>query len=125
WDLKRTAAMLTGMGPQLASAPIGRVVNTHADGDHWFGNQLTGCREIISTRAAARAMGRHGPGMMSSLRKVSGLYRLISHAPLRDRDDWRIAADYLDAMMRPVDFRQIKPQRPTNTFSGKLPVEVG
>ena len=61
WDLPRTEAMLEGFRPQLQSTPIRRVINTHADGDHWFGNQLTGAATIIATKAAARRMRQHGP----------------------------------------------------------------
>jgi glyoxylase-like metal-dependent hydrolase (beta-lactamase superfamily II) len=40
FDLRLTAAMLTAMADQTRAAPIGTVVNTHANGDHCYGNQL-------------------------------------------------------------------------------------
>ncbi len=49
WHLPRTATMLGAFRERLGWAPIAQVVNTHADGDHWFGNQLTGAGEIIAT----------------------------------------------------------------------------
>ena len=81
WDLPRTAAMLSGFRKTLETAPIARVVNTHADGDHWFGNQLTGASEIIATEAAARSMRRHGPHEMSALRAVSRVFRMMGRKP--------------------------------------------
>lgn len=41
------------MGPLVEKAPIRRLVNTHGDGDHWFGNELVGGQEIVATDAAA------------------------------------------------------------------------
>lgn len=40
WDVRFTRQMLAAMEPHTAVAPIKTVVNTHADGDHFFGNQL-------------------------------------------------------------------------------------
>lgn len=55
WDLPRTRAMLdlyAGVHPQ---APR-RVVNTHHNGDHCWGNQLCTGAEIIGHRLCAEAM---------------------------------------------------------------------
>ena len=110
--------MLAAMRPRLESAPIAQVVNTHSDGDHWFGNQLTGAATIIATQAAARGMRRRGPAQMRRLRSVARVFRAM-------RGDWRVAADYFDGMLRPFDFSKIAPLLPTATFSGKLLVEAG
>ncbi|MBZ5622082.1 MAG: MBL fold metallo-hydrolase [Acidobacteriia bacterium] len=125
WDLPRTAAMLAAFQPKLESAPIRQLVNTHSDGDHWFGNELVGADEIISTRAAARNMRRHGPGQLTFLHAVSSVFRAMSYAPIPKRRDWRAAADYFDGILRPFDFSMIRPERPTSTFSGKLQLNVG
>ena len=125
WDLPRTTAMLNAFAPKLESAPIRTIVNTHADGDHWFGNELVGAGQIISTRAAARSMRQHGPGQMKYLHAVSKMFRIMSYAPIPHRGDWRIAADYFQGMIRPFDFTNIEPARPTSTFSGKLQLDVG
>jgi len=118
WDLPRTAAMLAALRPRLEDAPIGQVVNTHSDGDHWFGNQLTGAATIVATEAAAGAMRHHGPGQMRALRAAAALFRAM-------RGDWRVAGDYFDGMMRPFDFSGIRPALPTATFSGKMQMEAG
>jgi cyclase len=125
WDLPRTAAMLEGFRPLLEGAPIGPIVNTHGDGDHWFGNQLPQSRQIIATRAAARRMRRHGPEEMAKLGVVSRVFRAISRLPLPRRRRWEIAADYFDGMMRPFDYSGIHPTHPTKTFSGRMQFEVG
>jgi glyoxylase-like metal-dependent hydrolase (beta-lactamase superfamily II) len=118
WDLPRTAGMLAAFQATLASAPIAEVVNTHSDGDHWFGNQLTGADRIVATETAARSMRHHGPGQMRALGAVSRLFRLMG-------GDWRTAGDYFAAMLRPFDFSNIRPVLPTATFSGELQLAVG
>lgn len=40
WDVPFTQQMLNAMQSITANAPIETVVNTHADGDHFFGNEL-------------------------------------------------------------------------------------
>ncbi len=55
WDLPRTRTMLdlyAGVHPQLPK----RVVNTHHNGDHCWGNQLVEGAEIIGHRRCAEAM---------------------------------------------------------------------
>src|SRR5436309_116199 len=37
----------------------------------------------------------------------------------------QVAAEYLDAMVRPFDFSGIKPVLPNTVFSGKLHLDVG
>ena len=125
WDLPHTAAMLDAFRPRLEAAPIAQLVNTHSDGDHWYGNQLAGAQEIIATKSAARAMKKHGPGQMSALRMVSRLFRALSYAPIPHRLEWRVAADYFDGMIRPFDFSSIHPALPNNVFTGKLQLDVG
>src|SRR5919201_3728692 len=54
WDVRLTRRMLEAMAPHTAAAPIAQLVNTHSDGDHWWGNQLLGdARRITSTASAA------------------------------------------------------------------------
>jgi glyoxylase-like metal-dependent hydrolase (beta-lactamase superfamily II) len=125
WDLPRTRIMLDAFHPQIDGAPIEHLVNTHGDGDHWFGNQLVGAGQVISTKPAMHQMKRHGPADMKKLHKVIRLFRTLSFLPLPHRSDWRVAATYLDGMVRPFDFSKIRPVLPNTTFTGKLQVDVG
>ena len=52
WDPRLTRRMLDAMAPLTAEAPIETVVNTHSDGDHWWGNQKS--RERRSSRLGPR-----------------------------------------------------------------------
>ena len=57
FDLKLTREMLDRMRAAVPAAKsIGRLVNTHSNGDHTFGNQLVKDAEIIASRACAEEM---------------------------------------------------------------------
>ena len=57
FDLKLTREMLDAMRAAVPAAKsIGRLVNTHANGDHTFGNQLVKDAAIIASRACAEEM---------------------------------------------------------------------
>ncbi len=59
WDHRLTATMLAAMRSELEGAPLNRVLNTHSDGDHWWGNKVVpDDAEIVCSERTARAM-RH------------------------------------------------------------------
>ena len=57
FDLKLTAEMLDAMQHATRVAPIATAVNTHANGDHCYGNQLLDGAEIIGDRGEPRSAG--------------------------------------------------------------------
>ncbi|HXF67565.1 MAG TPA: MBL fold metallo-hydrolase, partial [Burkholderiales bacterium] len=60
WDLPHTRAMLdlyAGVLPE----PARRVVNTHHNGDHCWGNQLFEGAEILGHRRCAAGMQKENP----------------------------------------------------------------
>ena len=62
WDPQLTRRMLAAIAPLTAEAPVETLVNTHSDGDHWWGNQELDGIQIVATEAAAAVMGRSLPG---------------------------------------------------------------
>src|SRR5262245_41272738 len=72
FDLKLTRDMLAAMEVHTASSPITHLVNTHANGDHCYGNQLVGGAEIIASSAAADEMGDVPPSLLADLNKAPG-----------------------------------------------------
>jgi glyoxylase-like metal-dependent hydrolase (beta-lactamase superfamily II) len=73
YDVKLTERMLRAMRDAVPAAKrIGTVVNTHANGDHCWGNQVVADSEIISSRAAAEEMLEVKPGLMQFLLKAAG-----------------------------------------------------
>ncbi|MFM9662663.1 MBL fold metallo-hydrolase, partial [Streptomyces scabiei] len=67
YDLRLTQDMLDGLAPLTGTAPISTVVNTHGNGDHWFGNQLVAQAEIIAARGSLADMRQVGPAEMRAL----------------------------------------------------------
>jgi glyoxylase-like metal-dependent hydrolase (beta-lactamase superfamily II) len=116
WDLPSTRRMLEAMAPVVASAPIRTLVNTHGDGDHWWGNELVATREIIATEAAvAHEMQAVTPGAMLALRRLGTALRLAGQPSGR----------FLEGMTAPYEHRGITLTRPTRTFSGRLELAAG
>ena len=67
FDLKLTQQMLDSFVPFTRTAPIRSLVNTHANGDHCYGNQLVDGAEIIASTAAAHEMTEVPPAMLAAL----------------------------------------------------------
>ena len=112
FDLHLTQEMLDGMRLLTDAAPIGTVVNTHANGDHCYGNSLLPEARIVASEAAAAEMGEVPPALLASL---------VTAAPEIDPvlDSW------VQAAFGPYDFDGIEIRPPTETFSGALGLDVG
>ncbi len=108
FDLKLTAAMLDSMKHATIGAPIATVVNTHANGDHCYGNQLVRDAEIIASSATAREMLEVPPAMLAALNKAPGDIGELFRGFFGD-----------------FQFDGIELVPPTRTFDGRLDVEVG
>jgi cyclase len=112
FDLKLTAAMLETMRRAVpAAAQIGTVVNTHANGDHCYGNQLVANARIIASERAAAEMREVPPERLAAL---------LAHAanmPQLQR--------FLQRAFGAFDFTNITLTPPTQTFSGQLTLHVG
>ena len=67
FDLKITQKMLDTMANATQKAPISTVVNTHANGDHCYGNELVVGAEIVASAATAHEMTEVPPAMLAAL----------------------------------------------------------
>lgn len=108
FDLKLTAEMLASMSRAVQAAPITTVVNTHANGDHCYGNQLVRDAEIIASNATAREMIEVPPSMLAALNKAPGEIGELFRGFFGD-----------------FSFDGIELVPPTRTFDGRLDIEVG
>lgn len=113
FDLRLTREMLDAMRRAApAAASIGTLVNTHANGDHTFGNQLVEGAEIVATRRCAEEMEELPP------ERLAGMMR-----------EWRalgVAGAFLHEVMGSrFDFGGIVHTPPTRTFDGTLDLRVG
>jgi glyoxylase-like metal-dependent hydrolase (beta-lactamase superfamily II) len=95
FDLELTASMLEAMAPFVAAAPIGTVVNTHANGDHCYGNQLLKGTEVP-------------PALLAGLNGAAGEI-----------------GDLFRSFFGEFHFDGIELTLPTRTFDGRLDLEVG
>jgi len=108
FDLRLTAEMLDGFAPLTRSAPIGTVVNTHGNGDHWFGNQLTAPAQIIAAEGSLADMRAVSPRQLELL--------LAADAP---------TGPFVRRIFGAFDYRGIEPAYPTRTFRGRTELDVG
>ncbi|MFM1839640.1 MAG: hypothetical protein RIS37_906, partial [Actinomycetota bacterium] len=108
FDLKLTASMLESMKAVTAGAPIGTVVNTHANGDHCYGNQLVKDANIVASAATAHEMTEVPPAMLAALNKAPGE-----------------VGDLFRSFFGDFEFEGIDLALPTQTFTGQLTVKVG
>ena len=67
FDLPHTQRMLDDIARRVTS-DIGRVVNTHHNGDHCWGNQLVAGAEIIGHRRCAELMSALPPASLQKLK---------------------------------------------------------
>lgn len=119
WDIKYTRAMLDAVRPLTDSAPLRYVVNTHADGDHWWGNQLVSHAEIITSQASYDEMLVLKPQSMITLGRVG---KLLSALGLFGADK---VGHWFQNMVAPYDFQEVTPTPATRTFEGQLTLDVG
>jgi glyoxylase-like metal-dependent hydrolase (beta-lactamase superfamily II) len=71
WDLPRTRRLIETYA-RVWREPARRVVNTHHNGDHCWGNQLFRGAEIIGHRLCAAAFGTERPEALEALRRSGG-----------------------------------------------------
>ncbi len=130
WDLRLTETMLAAMAPITESAPIGRLVNTHADGDHCWGNQLLRGVPITATEAAAQDMMREDPQRLRFFSRIgsrlNALARARAPAGLSLPGARQLAGlSAFPRMLASYDFVGIALTPPTDTFFGSRELTVG
>jgi len=96
WDLPHTRQMI-GTYARVWKAPARRVVNTHRNGDHCWGNQLFPDAEIIGHRLCAAEFGKERPEFMQTLRNSGSSSDPALAAFARRLADW----DFVGIELRP------------------------
>jgi glyoxylase-like metal-dependent hydrolase (beta-lactamase superfamily II) len=126
WDLRLTQRMLDAMRPHTADAPVRRLVNTHGDPDHCWGNQLVSGSEIIATRAGAEDMLREDPARLRLLSQAGQIAGRIAspRLPLPGVSQLAGLGAYA-RMLAAYDFKGITLTPPTLTFDRKLELDIG
>ena len=113
FDEKLTARMLAELRDAvgLKGREIDYLVNTHANGDHTYGNRLVEGAEIIASKAAAEEMDEVPPAMLAAMMRAA--------PTLGD------LGEYLKHCFSAFDFEGIELPPVGRTFSGRLELQVG
>lgn len=120
WDARLAARMLAAVAPVVAGAPLHSAVNTHRDGDHWWGNSVLSPEVEIWTSQPALAEMRTEPPP-TALHNLGRLSRIGARLPGRVGRLGRYTAN----MLGPFDFDAPVPRLPTRSFTGEHRLEVG
>ena len=108
YDLRLTRAMLDGLAPVTDAAPVSTVVNTHGNGDHWFGNQLVAHAEIIAARGSLTDMRQVGPAEMRALTGAD-----------------TAAGRFARRIFGRFDYSGVRPVLPHRVFDGETVLDIG
>jgi len=112
FDLRLTAEMLELMRAAIPEAErIGTLVNTHANGDHCYGNSLLGDAEIIATAHCAEEMLDLPPATMAAM--------------LRASDSLGEVGQFVQRIFSPFSFEDVPLTLPTRLFEDRLDLHVG
>jgi cyclase len=112
YDLALTEEMLAAMRSAVpAAARIDTLVNTHANGDHCYGNQLVGDARIVASERTAAEMPEMPPAAMAAL---------VAQAP-----EMGELGEFFLHCFGAFDFQGIELVLPDQTFSGELSLRVG
>lgn len=111
FDLALTRDMLDQMSAVTATAPIKNLVNTHANGDHCYGNELVTGAQIIASKACAEEMLHTPPDMLAQMMKAAPSMGDLGQ--------------YLLDCFGDFDFEGITLTPPTVTFEQRHQVYVG
>ncbi|MEA2207865.1 MAG: cyclase [Solirubrobacteraceae bacterium] len=112
FDLRLTGEMLSAMRRAVpAAARIDTLVNTHANGDHCYGNELVGDAVIVASQRTATEMTELPPAAMAAL---------VEQAP-----QLGALGEFFLRCFGSFDFAGIELKLPSETFSGELTLHVG
>jgi glyoxylase-like metal-dependent hydrolase (beta-lactamase superfamily II) len=114
FDERLTAEMLQTMkdATGFGAGDIGQLVNTHANGDHTFGNRLVANARIIASAAGAAEMAHEGsPELLAGLMSQTAQLGRVGK--------------YLDEIFGGFDFAGVKLRLPDVTFTGRKSLKVG
>jgi cyclase len=112
YDLRLTREMLDAMAPVLERHPIDAAMNTHANPDHCFGNELLPpTASIYASRTTAAELGEVSPELLHALKSATDL-------PAEMRE-------FVAHAFGPFEFEGITVRPPTQTFEGRLDLRIG
>jgi cyclase len=134
WDPRLTRRMLDAIDSTVG-VPIRVLVNTHSDGDHVWGNQLLEGIPMVATDAAIEIIEEEPPAALQRFKSLAPRLRQVGALPLPmigtlglpllPRLRLRELGSYIEAMLAPYDFSDVRLTPPTRGFSGGLVGDAG
>jgi cyclase len=109
WDLPHTRELIAQYA-RVWKQPASRVVNTHSNGDHCWGNQLFPQAEIIGHRLCAAGFAKESPAMLQALRAAA------------DGEDPALAS--LGRKLADWNFSDIELRPPTRLIDDRLTLDL-
>jgi glyoxylase-like metal-dependent hydrolase (beta-lactamase superfamily II) len=112
FDLDLTREMLAALRAATPAADrIATIVNTHANGDHCYGNALLAGTDIVASEACAAEMAELPPAALAGL--------------MRAAPDMGEPGAFLLDIFGDYNFDGIELAAPSRTFTGELELTVG
>ena len=118
WDVRYTLRMLDAMQSIVADAPIKTLVNTHADGDHFWGNQLLADADIITSKASYEEMLYTLPKSMILLGRIG---RVLSTIGVFGADK---VGHWFKNMPAPYAMEEVIHTPAKRTFEGEMTLDI-
>ena len=113
--------MLGELDPWIRDNPISTVINTHSNGDHWWGNSLMpDDARIITSAASLAAMKAETPLGLGAARCA---LKVAATLPLPGK--LKSAARQGSHEFDPFDFFGVRRRYPDTTFTGSTTLTVG
>ncbi len=109
WDLAHTKELIENYA-KVWKEPSRRVVNTHHNGDHCWGNQLFDQAEIIGHRKCAEYFAHESPAGMQAIRAGAGSENPTLAALAKLLEEW--------------DFEGIELKPPTTLIDDRLELDL-
>ena len=109
WDLPHTREMIEHYS-KVWDAPAHRVVNTHHNGDHCWGNQLFSQADLIGHRRCAESFSKENPATFQALKNADPTTQPALAQFARSLERW--------------DFSGIELTPPTVLFDDRLAIEL-
>ncbi len=120
WDVAWAKRVAEVQQPLVADAPITEAVNTHSDGDHWWGNDTLPAGTRITTSAAALG-GMHEDLPPAALTAMATTGELIGWMP----GPVGAAGSYMARVRAGARFPRRTPRFPDHTFDETHRLTIG
>ena len=127
YDLKLTQNLLSEIQPIVQHAPIKTLVNSHANADHTYGNQLFHGAEILASERCKAEMPHEDPASAAMMPKVGFAISCcgLGGAPLWPLRHFDKVGKYFQGICQPYSFKNITLTLPTKTFNKEYKGQIG